>query len=120
MRTAEARRASLALGAAAESRVADALASQGWAVLARNWHGSGAELDLVVGRAGALRFVEVKAREPDDPVGIEAIDGRKRRRLVRAAEAWLAAHEDIVDEACFLVALVEGERITWFDNAFDA
>lgn len=109
----------MAWGAAAESLVADALVAQGWTVLARNWSGAGGELDLVVGRAGVLRFVEVKARAPDDPVGIEAVDGRKRRRLVRAAEAWLADHEDIVDEACFLVALVEGERITWFDNAFD-
>ena len=96
------------------------LEAQGWRVLARNWRFEGGELDLVVERGGALRVVEVKARAPDDPVGLDAIDAHKRRCLARAAEAFLCAYEDVVDEVCFLVALVEGEQITWLDDAFDA
>lgn len=89
-------------------------------MLARNWRFAGGELDLVVAREARLRVVEVKARAPDDPVGIEAIDARKRRHLARAADAFLSDYGDVVDEVCFLVALVEGERITWIDDAFDA
>lgn len=88
-------------------------------MLVRNWHGKGGELDLVVARDGALRFVEVKARAPDDPVGLDAIGEHKRRCLARTAEEFLAQHDDLIDEACFLVALVEHGRITWMDNAFD-
>ena len=96
------------------------LEREGWDVLARNWRGGGGELDIVVGRRGCIRVVEVKARAPDDPVGLEAIDARKRRKLIRAAEAWLVLYEDLVDEVSFTVALVEGDEITWVHDAFDA
>lgn len=89
-------------------------------MLARNWRFEGGELDLVVARGGVLRVVEVKARAPDDPVGLDAIDAHKRRCLARAAEAFLSSYEDVVDEVCFLVALVEGQQITWLDDAFDS
>ena len=116
----------------AEQVAADRLVAAGWELIARNWRGGGGELDLVVARQGRLRFVEVKARAPDDPVGLEAIDAGKRRRLVSAARAFLAQWEDLVDEVCFTVALVHlpegpGEplapadlRVEWLDDAFDA
>lgn len=119
MRSPDDRRDALAWGAAAERLVADRLRADGWQIVAQNWHGPGGELDLVAVQHGRMRLVEVKARAPDDPVGIEAIDGRKRRRLVRAAEAFLADWHDLLSEVCFLVALVEGDQITWLDNAFD-
>lgn len=92
-------------------------------VLARNWRGAGGELDLVVRLGDRLRFVEVKARMPDDDSGADAIDEPKQRRLIRAAEAWLAENGATGDLA-FLVAVVsfsENERwsIEWMDDAFD-
>jgi putative endonuclease len=97
------------------------LIEQGWDVLARNWRGGGGELDIVVGRRGALRVVEVKSRSVDDLHGPEvALGPAKRRHLVQAAEAFLAQYDDLFDECCFLVALVEGEKITLIDDAFDA
>jgi putative endonuclease len=113
-----------AKGLAAESFVARTLEDEGWIVLARNWYGGGAEIDLVVQRWGALRIVEVKERGPEDPFGLEAVHRGKQRHLVQAATAFLAEHQEPYDEVCFLVALVEGEgedrRITFVDNAFDA
>ena len=100
--------------------VARALEEQGWTVLARNWRVAGGELDLVVRQGGKLRLVEVKARAPDDPTGLDAIGPGKQRRLRVAAEQYLDQYGDVVDEVCFLVALVEGAQITWLDNAFDA
>ncbi len=74
---------------------------------------------MVVQKDDVLRFVEVKARSPADPVGIEAIGAAKRGHLIRAARAWLRKNEPDVDEMAFMVALVEGDSITWYDDAFD-
>ncbi|MCB9779175.1 MAG: YraN family protein [Alphaproteobacteria bacterium] len=119
------RREALQAGAAAEALAAVRLEQAGWRILARNWHGRGGELDVVAEKRGRLRFVEVKARSPDDPVGLDAISDSKQRKLVRAARAFLAEYDDLWDEACFTVAWVdlrEGEpgHIEWIDDAFDA
>jgi putative endonuclease len=120
-RSVEERQEAVRRGARAEARVGALLEEQGWEVLARNWRGGGGELDIVVGRDGALRVVEVKCRAVDDLHGPEvALGPTKRRRLVRAAEAFLAQYDDLYDECCFLLAWVEGGRITLIDDAFDA
>ncbi len=116
------RRTALELGARAERAVADALESDGWTVLARNWRGGNGELDVVVERDGVLRFVEVKARAESDPTLADAVTDSKRRRLASAARAWLLQHGADV-ECAFLVALVSTGtpwQIEWIDNAFDA
>lgn len=104
--------------------MADLYRSEGWRELARNLRIGGAELDLVVERAGHLRFVEVKAREPGDELGLEVITADKRRRLARGAEAFLQQYEDVVLEATFDVVLVrlgEGDAgIERYVHAFDA
>ena len=121
MQSPDDRRAAVARGAAAEDHVATLLSMQGWDVVARNWRGGGGELDLVVARGGALRIVEVKARAPGDPYGPAAAVGpTKRRRLVRAAEAFLSRWKGGLDEVAFMVALVEGDVVTFIDDAFDA
>ena len=91
-------------------------------MLARNWRRDGGELDLVVERDAVVRFVEVKARRIGD--GLDAIGPAKRRRLVGAANAWLAAYPDPVDEVAFVVAMVHlaprgGWSVTLIDDPFD-
>jgi putative endonuclease len=99
--------------------VAAVLEHDGWTILARNWRGAGGEIDIVIEREHRLRFVEVKARAIDDPVGFEGITPHKQARLRAAAKAYLQDYEDVVDEVCFLVAWVEGDAIEWIDDAFD-
>lgn len=109
-------------GARAEAFVAERLERDGWSVLARNWHARGGEIDLVVARGDALRFVEVKARAEGDPSGLESITRAKQQKLIRAAQAWLLQHPT-PGEVCFAVAAVEmGMQwsIEWIDDAFDA
>jgi putative endonuclease len=100
--------------------VAAELTAQGFSVHARNWLGGGGELDVVAERDGCIRFVEVKARGPGDPVGLESVGPAKRRKLTRAAEAWLARWDGTVEEVSFSVVLVEDGALTWVHDAFDS
>ena len=99
--------------------MAKVLRADGWTVLSRNWRGGGGELDLVVSRGASLRFVEVKSRAADDPVGLESVGAAKQANLTRAARAWLQEHDPSHDDLAFMVVLVEPDGITWIDDAFD-
>jgi putative endonuclease len=86
---------------------------RGYRILATNVWLTGCELDLIVRRGARLVFVEVKSKSgsgfgrPE-----EMVDDRKRRRLHRAAEAWLA-----LNPACrglnvsLEVAAIERDRL---------
>jgi putative endonuclease len=66
---------------------------RGFRILARNVRAGGVELDLIVRRGRQLVFCEVKLkRGPRFGDPLEAVDGHKRERLRRGAEAWLAAN----------------------------
>lgn len=66
----------------------------GCEIVARNARTALGEIDLIVCDGQALVFVEVKARRLGGRLGPErpaaAVDDAKRRRLRRAARAWLA------------------------------
>ena len=50
------------------------------------------ELDLIVRRARTIAFVEVKWRA-DREAGLHAVTHNQQRRLVNAAQAWLAKRQ---------------------------
>lgn len=80
-----------ALGAEGEMRAAAHLEAAGWRLLARNVRAGGVEIDLIAERGATLAFVEVKSRRARScGAPEEAVDARKRARLVRGAAAWLA------------------------------
>lgn len=78
-------------GRAGEDLAAAYLEGLGWEIVARNYRCRGGEVDLVAIDAGVLAFVEVKTRR-DERFGspLEAVDGRKQRRMTRAALSFLA------------------------------
>ena len=66
---------------------------RGYRILGTNVRAGGNELDLIVRRGTRLIFVEVKERARDGfGGGIAAVDREKRRRVRRAAAAWLHAN----------------------------
>lgn len=79
------------LGRDGEQCAVDALLARGYAILARRHRTRFGELDIVARDGETLVFVEVKARrgtsfgQPGD-----AVHWRKRRRLARLAEAFVA------------------------------
>jgi putative endonuclease len=94
---ARARRAAThARGLAAETAALVALVLKGYRPLARRFAAAGGEIDLVVRRGGTIAFVEVKARRELDDART-AIDAGKRRRLSRAARAWITRHPAVAD-----------------------
>ncbi len=79
-----------ALGRNGEDRAARHLESQGYTVVERNYRCMGGEIDIVAREGGDLVFVEVKTRRSDtDCAASEAVDLRKRRKIVRAAFSYL-------------------------------
>lgn len=85
------RAAAEARGRSAELRVADRLAEEGWQVLDHRARTTAGEIDLVAEREGLLAFIEVKARATLADAAY-ALGARQRRRLLSAAEIWLAQH----------------------------
>ena len=113
--------AAFRLGLSAESRAAMLLLAKGYRIAARRWKTPFGEIDIVARRRRALVFVEVKARDRADEAA-EAVTERTKRRIVAAAELWLAHHPDDNErDIRFDVMLVAPGRMPQhIVNAFDA
>jgi putative endonuclease len=115
------RQVAFRLGLSAESRAAAFLIAKGYRIVARRWRSPVGEVDIVARRRNVLVFVEVKARERLDEAA-EAVIARQQRRIIAAAEAWLAAHPDDINcDMRFDVMLVAPKSIPrHIMAAFDA
>ena len=105
----------------AEDRAAALFTDHGYAIAARRFKSRVGEIDIVARRGAELVFVEVKARNRLDDAA-QSVTPRQQRRIVAAAEAWLADHPD--DGTCdirFDVILVaRNGRTEHIAAAFDA
>jgi putative endonuclease len=115
------RQVAFRLGLSAESRAAAYLIAKGYRIVARRWRSPVGEIDIVARRRSTLVFVEVKARASLDDAA-EAVVVRQRRRIIGAAEAWLASHPD--DGNCDMrfdaVLVAPGKMPRHIVAAFDA
>ena len=120
-----------ARGALVEAAARRHLIDAGLHELAANANYRGGELDLVMldgsGRDGdCVVFVEVRYRGNSGfGGGAMSIDAGKRRKLVHAAQLFLATHRELRDAACrFDVVEADADptapRITWLRDAFRA
>ncbi|WP_225876322.1 YraN family protein [Lysobacter solisilvae (ex Woo and Kim 2020)] len=119
-----------ALGAAVEAAARAHLTRAGLQEIAANANYRFGELDLVmlegVGPAATLVFVEVRYRRNDRfGGGAASVDAGKRRRIVHAAQGFLAAHPRLAQLACrFDVIAADGDpaapRLHWLRDAFRA
>jgi putative endonuclease len=115
------RQVAFRFGISAESRASAYLIAKGYRIVARRFKTPVGEIDIVARRGRALVFVEVKARERLDDAA-EAVTPRQRRRIIAAAEAWLARNpDDVMREMRFDVVLVAPGRMPrHLQGAFDA
>ena len=117
-----------ARGDAIEAAALAFLQTQGLRLLARNARFRGGELDLVMlaprTTGDCLVFVEVRYRASSAfGGGAASVDLSKRRKLVRAATAFLLQHPRHAATACrFDVIDAEGDpaspRLRWLQDAF--
>ena len=89
-------RARVLFGKTGEDLACRELERRGYAIVARRWRRRQGEIDIIARDGATLVFVEVKARERLDDAA-EAILPRQQRRIIAAAEAWLARHPDDVN-----------------------
>jgi len=114
-------RARFEFGGKGERAAEDFLAGKGYRLLARSYRCKLGQIDLVMRDGDTIVFVEVKNRSssvfgrPE-----EAVDGRKQRKLMRLAEAFLL-HRRITDVPVRfdVVAILDG-NIEHIPDAFRA
>lgn len=109
-------------GRLGEELTSEYLASKGFPVTERNWRcGNKLEIDLISQQGDEMVFIEVKTRNGKYNHAEDAIDEKKIRQIVKAANAYLKQLERPFD-ARFDVALVEGSpadyEFTYLENAF--
>ncbi len=81
------------LGAMGERRAAWFYRLRGYSILERNARLPAGEIDLVVKRGATIVIAEVKTRQSDVVgEGYEAVDRRKRERLIRLGDQYAARH----------------------------
>ena len=89
------------LGQDAEDAALAYLQAQGLRLLARNVRYPFGEVDLILRDGAAVVFTEVRFRRGAQFGGAAAsVDATKRRKLVRAAQAWLKAHRELAQAPC--------------------
>lgn len=102
----------------AEERACEHLRSLGYLIVARNWRWRGGEVDIIAKDGDTLVFVEVKARSGRGfGAPAEAVDRRKRGRLLAAARAFLGRDQGKVPVR-FDVISVLGAELSHIRGAF--
>ncbi len=113
------------LGAFGEEQAARCLRRKGYRIVERNFRCRWGEIDLIAEKRDCLAFVEVKLRKDDRfAEAREFVTAAKQRRLLAAAQLWLAQHEtdrqprfDVIE--VYAPAGARGPvRITHIENAF--
>ncbi|HVM90779.1 MAG TPA: YraN family protein [Verrucomicrobiae bacterium] len=98
--------------------------AKGFEIVGRNWNHRLGEIDLIISRAGEIRFVEVKYRRsltygrPE-----ESITGAKLRHLERAILLWLETQKPVpkrYQADALAITELPGSPIeyTWIEQIF--
>jgi len=108
-------------GEYAERRAVKYLKRRGYEILMRNFRVRGGEIDIVALKGKHLVFVEVRARAEGGMVdAAESVTPKKRRRVVRAAKAYLARHPKALESFTirFDVITFDGRKVEHHKNCF--
>lgn len=103
-----------------ERKAAEYLTKQGMRIAETNFRSRQGEIDLIGYHQGYLVFVEVKYRKNTSRgTALEAVDGRKQRRICRTADYYRFLHH-LGDNTPvrYDVLAIQGEDIRWIQNAF--
>ena len=97
------------------------LEKRGLTILTRNFHCRGGEIDLICRDRKTLVFVEVRSRGNANYGGAGAsITPIKQRRIILAAQHYLATKAGFDADCRFDCVLLDGPKIEWIRDAFSA
>lgn len=108
------------VGAQGESDAADFLRHKGAQILQMNYRTPYGEIDIIAVMGGVLVFCEVKRRMGSlRGTPAEAVTPAKQRRIIRAAEIFLARHPAEMPVRFDVIEVLPG-RFNHIESAFDA
>lgn len=113
-------------GARIEALARAWLLGHGLREIANNANYRFGELDLVMADGDCVVFVEVRYRSTSRfGGGAASVDGGKRRKLVQAASAFLAAHRQYANAVCRFDVIeatgaADAPEFIWLRDAFRA
>jgi putative endonuclease len=109
------------VGSIYEDRAAQFLLEEGYIILEKNFRCKLGEIDLIGKSEGYLCFIEVKYRSSSGyGFPSEAVDDRKRRKIVRTALTYMNFHKLPTDTACrFDIVVFLDREYSLIKNAFE-
>lgn len=115
----------LDLGKLGEEQAVVRLKNEGYRILARNYHNTFGEIDIIARDGKTLCFVEVRTRTKDwHGHPLESISSIKQRKIIRAARGYLMEQNTQDIDARFdVVAVIPDEaggfKVELIKNAFE-
>ena len=109
------------MGRQGEDKAWAVVAARGHRLVARNWHGSHLEVDVISDASDGLHFVEVKTRLEADATPEEKVDARKQRRISAAALKYLnetGSDREVFFDVVSVVFSGDESRVTYFPQAW--
>jgi putative endonuclease len=110
------------LGAVGEGLASKFLINKGYAIVTRNYHIRGGEIDIVAKKGDIIVFVEVKTRRGSEfGKAFEAINQRKKHKILLAVRNYLAQENlpAFASWRCDLIAIdLKAAQIRHYKNVF--
>ena len=110
-------------GREAENFAVDYFSALGYQVLARNYFFQKAEIDLILQKENEIIMVEVKARNSSFIRPEDAVNQKKKRLLIKAANEFILRNNLEADIRFDILALIkqkDGWKINHIIDAFNA
>jgi len=106
-------------GHSAEGSVARVYEDRGIPICARNWRGSGGEIDLIGRRGDEVIFVEVKSSRSHDLAASHVTQAQIARIFTTVDEFLAGEPKGLLTDVRIDLALVDGQgRVEIIENAF--
>jgi putative endonuclease len=114
-----------AFGQSGESIATDYLTGRGYTIIEVNWRCRHGEIDIIARDASTIVFVEVRSRHSTSTeTAFESITTRKRAKMIRAAQLYLAqnkleAAEWRIDAVAVAIPKTGDPLVEHVENALD-
>ncbi|MEO1241604.1 MAG: YraN family protein [Pseudomonadota bacterium] len=91
---------------------------KGFSILERRYKAHGGEIDIIARRGKLIVFAEVKTRQSMDDA-INAISARNRRRIITAADLFIARHPHLAQcDMRYDIIAIAGWRLKHMPQAW--